>query len=377
MSFNITYINQDDESGVHRSGFKWLYDNIIPLNNPRSDLLLDLYADKTFNWNNTDVKLPYTQSWIGICHHTFNTEFSDNNLYSLIENHYFIESAKHCKGLIVLSKTLQQKLTHELRNRYINIPVYSLSHPTELTVPKFDFNKFSINNNKKIVHIGAWLRNVFFFYNLNLGIYDFGTKSIFSFTSNKECIQKVALKGAEMDNYFCSDEFLDILKCLNPDDNGCAPICRGSDIDPVFNKWYSQFSTFINKIKDSVVVLDKLNNDDYDQLLTENIVIINLIDASAVNTLIECVARCTPIIINKHPAVVEILGDKYPLFYNTQCSGGISDNYFLMNKEIDELLSKKGIIKKANDYLTKLDKNNLNIYTFIGQLEEICIKANK
>jgi hypothetical protein len=377
MSFNITYTNQDDESGVHRSGFKWIYDNLIQLNNEDSNLLLDLYTDKTFNWDNTDVKLPYTQPWIGVCHHTFNVDFSENNLYNLIENHYFIESSAHCKGLIVLSRNLQQKLIQELRNRYLNIPVYMLSHPTELKVPQFSYNKFLNNNDKKIVHIGAWLRNVFFFYNLTLGTYSFASKSIFSCLSNKESLRKLALKGAEMDNYFCSNEFLEILNCLNPHDNGCAPICRGSGIDAVFNKWYCQFSTFINKIKDSVTILDKLNNDDYDELLTENIVIICLMDASAVNTLIECVARCTPIIVNKHPAVVEILGDRYPLYYNTQCIGGISDNYFLMNKEIDELLSVKGIIKKANDYLKKLDKCNLNIDTFISKLQQICIKANK
>lgn len=366
MSFNITYINQDDKSGVHRSGFKWVYDNILSLNNKDSNLLLDLYADKTFNWDNINVKLPYTQPWVGICHHTFNKEFSDNNLYNLIENHYFIESSSNCKGLIVLSKYIQKQLIQELRNRYLNIPVYVLTHPTDLNIPEFNYNKFLRNNDKKIIHIGAWLRNMFFFYNLSLKTYNFGSK--ISCFSNKESIQKIALKGVKMDNYFCNDDFLENLKYLNPENN-TIPICRS-----IFNTWYYQFSTFINKIKSSVHVVDKLNNSDYDELLTENIVIICLIDASAVNTLIECVARCTPIIINKHPAVVEILGEYYPLYYNTKCVNGISDNHFEMNKEIDKLLCKKGIIKKTNSYLKKLDKNKLNINTFIKELEQICSK---
>lgn len=377
MSFNITYINQEDKSDLHRSGWKFVYDNLLQFSNSDSPLLLDLYADKTFNWENSNVKLPYTQPWIGICHHTFNQEFSNNNLYNLLENHYFLESAKHCKGLIVLSKHLQARLISELRNRYINIHVYCLTHPTELNVPQFNFNKFINNSDKKIIHIGAWLRNIFFFYNLNLGSYEFGSKSIFPCLKNKENLQKVALKGEEMDNYFCSNEFLEILNCLNPSENNCAPICRGTGPDDVFNKWYSQFSNFINKIKSSVCVLNKLTNDEYDLILTENIVIICLIDASAVNTLIECVARCTPIIINKHPAVVEILGENYPLYYNKDCLSGISDNYFLMNKEIDELLSKKGSIKKAHEYLKKLDKTKLHINTFIVELQKICSKVNK
>ncbi len=60
-----------------------------------------------------------------------------------------------------------------------------------------------------------------------------------------------------------------------------------------------------------------MSNDDYDKLLTQNIVFLNLREASACNTLIECVVRNTPIIINRIDAVEEVLGSKYPLFYDT------------------------------------------------------------
>ncbi len=79
--------------------------------------------------------------------------------------------------------------------------------------------------------------------------------------------------------------------------------------------------------------------------MDENIVFLNLIDASAVNTLIECV------VINKLPAIVEILGDSYPLFYNNL-------------EEITGLVTLKNI-EKAHIYIRKLDKTNLKIETFI------------
>ena len=66
----------------------------------------------------------------------------------------------------------------------------------------------------------------------------------------------------------------------------------------------------------SIEIIEHLENNEYDQLLTKNIVFIQLHEASAVNTLIECVVRNTPIVINKLPAIVEVLGSDYPLFYN-------------------------------------------------------------
>jgi hypothetical protein len=51
-------------------------------------------------------------------------------------------------------------------------------------------------------------------------------------------------------------------------------------------------------------------------LLSENIVFIELYDANANNTIVECIARGTPILVNPLPAVVEYLGEDYPLYFN-------------------------------------------------------------
>lgn len=375
MSFNITYKDQDDISEIHRSGFKYIYDNLLDYNNLEG-ILLDMYADKTFNWSNTDTKLPYTKPFIAIVHHTFDTEFSDNNAYNMIRSKNFKDSLCECKGIIVLSKYLQQQMKQQFNILNINVQVFTLIHPTEIHVPKFDYDKFIYNENKKLVHIGAWLRNLYFFYNLTLGKYPLDYKNIFSFNIKNESLEKVALKGIDMENYFYSDSFINTLKQISPRLSKQIVVSRGNCSTDnsdflVYNKWYNQFQGFINHMKNSVTVIDRLNNSEYDNLLTENIVFINLIDASACNTLIECVVRHTPIIINRHPAVVEVLGDNYPLYYNKDEFNGISYNYFKMNKEIDDLLNIKGIILKAHMYLKRLDKTQFTIDCFVDNLKDI------
>ena len=118
------------------------------------------------------------------------------------------------------------------------------------------------------------------------------------------------------------------------------------------------------KLKNDVQVLSYLDNNDYDELLNKNIVFINLVDASAVNTVIECVVRNTPIIVNKLPALVEILGDKYPLFYDN-----VDDVNFLLDMTH---------LENGYNYLKKLNKNEFKMETFINKFELILedIKLN-
>ena len=118
----------------------------------------------------------------------------------------------------------------------------------------------------------------------------------------------------------------------------------------------------------SVEILDKLNNSDYDKILTENIVFVHLVDASAVNTVLECLVRNTPIVINRLPAVVEMLGENYPLYYGDKC--GNIQNQFELNKQVVDLLSNTANIEKAYAYLLRLDKSRFNIKVFLKEFTE-------
>lgn len=56
--------------------------------------------------------------------------------------------------------------------------------------------------------------------------------------------------------------------------------------------------------------------EEYDELLTKNIVFIDLFDAASNNTIVECIIRNTPIIVNKVGGVSEYLGNNYPLYFD-------------------------------------------------------------
>jgi hypothetical protein len=85
--------------------------------------------------------------------------------------------------------------------------------------------------------------------------------------------------------------------------------------------------------------------EEYDKLLSENIVFIDLFDAAANNTVLECILRRTPIIINKLPGTRYYLGDDYPLFF---------DNI----DEVPELLTIENL-RKASTYLENIKLTNV------------------
>ena len=64
-----------------------------------------------------------------------------------------------------------------------------------------------------------------------------------------------------------------------------------------------------------------------------------------------------PLLINCHPAVVEYLGDDYPLYYNSLESA---------NKKIKDIQ----LIKDTHEYLKNMNKSRFNIHTFIKEFEE-------
>jgi hypothetical protein len=345
--YNICYIDQVDYSGVHRSGWQYVYDNIKRFHND-SGIVLDLYVDRTFHWNseiNRNIGIiPYKKPWVGFVHHTFDTSFSEYNCCRLLESDDFIQSLDVCKGLVVLSKYLKKQLQSELRKKGINdIPIFVMMHPTSTDVIKWHWSKFKKNNDKKIVHIGGWLRDIYSFYSLNID------------RSCQPALRKVALRGKEMSNYFPPESFCeDLYNCISKKTHysSIQNISVGS-----LNTWCNFFYNDIIKLIESVDIIEYLQNSEYDELLSQNIVFIRLIDASAVNTVVECVVRCTPIIVNKHPAVVEILGENYPLY--------IDDN-----DDINRLTSYDKI-RKAHIYLKSLKIPNIRVDYFVKELNHI------
>ena len=365
--FNIGYIDQIDYSKSHRCGWQYVYDNIKHLHNSNA-VLLDMYIDRTFHWDLDICKIlniiPYTKPWIGFIHHTFESEFTEYNCGNLFNNELFLESLKTCKGLFVLSEYLKNQLQLFLDNLCIPVQVYNVIHPTEINVEKFDYKNFKKNRDKKMLNIGGWYRNVYTFFNLVL--------------PNNTKFRKVILRGKNMSNYYPNNEFLDYILefCKgnkdniendNENDKNCSRNCSrncSTSSNKIVNNWFRFFYNDIYEKFNMINYIDHVTDEMYDELLTKNIVFIHLVDASGVNTLIECIVRETPIIINKHPAVVELLGEDYPLYFPDTL------NYFSINKSVEKLLT-NDTIKSANEYLSRIDKDTYNIKTFIKKFESI------
>ena len=376
---NMEYIELQSMDGFHRAGWKYVTSYLQNIyNDVNSDIILDVCVDSTFHWNKNVLKLmekiPYIKKWIGFVHHTPDEDYTIYNTTALVNDPLFQESLKNCVCLILLSKYLKDWFDSEFLKRGIHVKTVLLYHPTEFPEAGFTFQKFLDNPEKKLVQIGGWMRNSYAIYDLSLN-------------TKKTAIQKAYLKGKMMENYFKPNQF-DISGLINTaypstiTDNpyyenkdefigggcGCSYPCGGPSCPPIRCGGPSEFQRqnnvylrgLIHSVEDkdaSVKTLTQLSNDDYDTLLNNNIVFLNLVEASACNTLIECVVRNTPIIVNKLPAIVEILGEEYPLYYDNLVEAG-------------ELVVDMNILEKGYNYLVHLNKSVLRIETFLQDFQD-------
>lgn len=361
--FDIGYMNQEET--VHRRRWNYVYDHLKRYHNKHSDLQLDLYVDRTFHWDCEALKqakvIPYTRPWIGFIHHPFDTNFSSYNSTRLIANQDFIQSLKYCKSLFVLSNYLRDQLLEAfIQHRIHDVPIHALVHPIETNVLQFSYSRWLNNPEPQMIHIGGWMRNVLRFYQLEI------PKTVKMSTckwwsSKEQSIQKCILKSIHQSRYIPSDDFQTQLHSFlfNLDQ-------VGKEIHSIQNKWYLQLYKQISDWLVSVRLIEQASTETFDKLLSQNIVFIYVIDASVINTLLECIARNTPIIINNHPAVTELLGADYPLYIQDKCT--VAE----MNHRIHMLLSNPKTILKAHRYLCKLDKKKYHINTFIQQFVNLC-----
>ena len=339
--FNMQYLHQHSLEGYHRSGWNYVMKMLAKFHRP-DGIIFDSYLDRTFGWDKDFYQklgiLPFKQSWTGVIHHTPNSEYSQNNLKSVFEDQVFIDSLNYCKGLIVLSKFLKQWIERKLDQIGIaRVPIIVVYHPTESVSTTFKMDYFMNNTNKKVIQIGAWLRDSYAIYRLPTSVN----------------YQKCALRGKNMGNHFPKPNYLNkivnsLLEIGCDKDDACHQLCR---TEIVCNKYIVGLIDMIEDNHQSVEIIEMVNNEEFDQLLSENVVFINLVDASAVNTVIECIMRNTPILVNRLPAVEEYLGRCYPLYYDTYV-------------EALDLLDDFSKIYRAHKYLTRMNKCKFSLDNF-------------
>lgn len=212
--------------------------------------------------------VPYRQPWVGFWHnpHEMPAGFHDYSTpQAILQRRSWLESAPYCQGLFTLSK----RLAHWLRQR-TGLPVVALIHPTEIPSKIFDLERFHSNRQPKIVQVGWWLRRLTSIYRLPVHHH----------------YQKVWLVTTPFPN--ARSHFLSLMER-----EGGRPDCPNT------------------------MEVTQLSNDDYDALLEQNLVFLDLYDSSANCAIIECIARATPVLVNPLEAVREYLGEDYPFYFKS------------------------------------------------------------
>jgi hypothetical protein len=255
--------------GRHRSGLKYGLGYLKVLHQA-GGVVLDVFIERTFCWHPQGIE-PHTKPWIGFIHVPPNVPdwfIYEQSNEMIFASEAWKQSLLYCRGLFTLSRYHKKYLETKL-----DIPVDPLIFPTEIPGLKWSFDKFAANKEKKIIQVGWWLRKLH-------AIYQF---------------PKTAYKKV----------FLNVEHEILP------------HLMNIERKRLEKEGTFNDEMYDTAEQIGFLPDKEYDKLLSENIVFIYLYDASANNTITECIARSTPILINPIEPVKEYLGEDYPFYYHT------------------------------------------------------------
>lgn len=246
---------------------------------------------------------PIREPWVGVVHQTPNNNYPDfPDLRRMVENQSFRESLKSCLGLYTLCSYCKESLQGYLPAG-CNVTVCSLPYPCAPFDEKYKFSmqRFAANKEPKVLFIGEFMRNYQAFFDLEA----------------PPTLRKVLIKASDV------------------------------DFDELFDTSLKPVKLIVN---DSVEVWNKqVSNEAYDELLSQNVVFLNMFDAGGCTTLVECAFRGTPILVNRLPAHVEFLGEDYPLFYDSlEEAAMLLANPEQLAKGSSYLLSTENMQKKVN-----------------------------
>jgi hypothetical protein len=292
----------------HRSGWAYALDALRPL--LKADgVILDPFIEATFCWdlqeNERSGKLPYRSDWIAFIHnppgipawHEF--ESAPQSIFNLPA---WRQSLPYCRGIYVFSETM----CSWVRER-IDVPVAAAIHPTEPPDRFFRMEDFLANPVRRIVQIGSWLRRL---HSISLLKVNTLRKTILSPRPTPDPhLESLLRREAENE-----------------------PAARSAD-------W------------SSVEFLAYQAPGDYDRLLASNVVFLDLYDTVVNNTIIECVVRRTPVLCNRLPSLVELLGPDYPLFFSDLEEAGA---------KADDL----ALVEKAHQYLARIPDHTFSQRSF-------------
>jgi hypothetical protein len=275
----------------HRSGWSFALDSLSPLHSD-DGILFDDFVERTVMAGGRGDGFGLQRDrgpWIGVFHTPpgvpdwFN--ISGQAPRSILNRPAWRESIATCAGLFTLSAYLRDWLAPR-----VPVPVESLVLPSPVPQAVFSPDRYRANRDKKVVHIGWWLRRFHSFYLLRS-------------RTHRKVLLDIGSPGM-------ASTWAEELRLLDSGASGHG----------------------------DVETTPYLANRQYDVLLSENVVFLDLYDSSANCAVVECMARGTPLIVNEIAPVVEYLGHDYPLFFNSL-------------EEAEGKLEDEGLLRAAHEHL--------------------------
>ena len=249
--------------GRHRSGWGFALRSLKALHHDRG-IMIDAFPEHTFDTAGQELQVAHQEPWIGFLHNPPGIPqwfIYNQSPQSLLANETFQESLRYCLGFFCLSEYHKRWL-----EKHLKLPIVRLLHPTDVPEKQFSMENFLANPDKRAVQIGSWLRKLHSIYYLPV-------------TRLKRTI--IHQQVPYINDLFAAEK-------------------KEFQLDPDYG---------------SVDVFGFLSGPQYDDLLSRNIAYLELYDSSANNTIVECIMRNTPILVNPLPAVREYLGEDYPFYF--------------------------------------------------------------
>jgi len=288
----------------HRSGWPFAVAALKPLLSD-DGILFDDFTDRSFTY--TPIKEPRTEPWIGVFHHPheINSPLPEHQRYNirrLADHPCWEESRRHLVGGITLSEHLATFV-----RQWLGVPTIAIKHPTEIPPVQWSKERFMARDKRRVLQLGVTLRN---------------TRAIYQLPP-RESIERARV----------------LLPAWRKFDNRLRRLAVRKEYD-----------------RASVVEMPRLRDDDYDRLLGESIVMTELYGASGSNVVVECIARGTPLLINRLPAVEEYLGSDYPLYVDSM--------------EHAAELARSEKVFEANEHLRHMDVTALSPKVFCESVSQ-------
>ena len=301
----------DAQNCRHRSGWRYVMERLRSYHTLEG-ILLDDFVERSFQ--HSYCRQEWREPWVGIFHHPpglpswLDPSAPPDAIFGLPE---FRNSLPYLRGAIALSNHLGRWLESRL-----GCPVLVVRHPTEAASAPFSLEAFEAEPRRRMVQVGWYGRN-------QRAIYQVPTLPSF---------RKIHLL---QDRPWVREA-----------------IARTDALSPL------RGTAHVGQVE----VVQEISNEEYDRLLSASMIFNQYWDVSASNTIIEAIARGTPILVNRHVALEEYLGLDYPLYYDAMA-------------DVEHLLRDGGAIAAASEHIAALDKSWMSAESFARSVAQFAAEV--